>query len=99
MAQAGGFDTIPGGPVTKLHFIRASGGRVPGETVSFDGAEVSQLADGALQALEALVTAFRNPNCPFPAMRRQVFQDGAYRYDDYAHLARLQEWQAGGGEE
>jgi ATP-dependent helicase/nuclease subunit B len=50
-----------------------------------------ELAEGARQGLATLIAKFDDPFTPYPALRRSQFANG-YRYDSYAHLARVAEW-------
>ena len=93
IAEAGGFEGVPAGAVAEIAFWRLSGGDPAGEERPVKG-DVATLSADARAGLEALIRAFddeRTPyrSCPRPSM--------APRYTDYAHLARVQEWSAGGG--
>ncbi|GBE44719.1 PD-(D/E)XK nuclease superfamily protein [bacterium BMS3Bbin10] len=102
IAQAGGFEGLPAAPVSRLVYIRARGYGEGGEERDA-GKKIApdELAVQALEHLETLVGAYAIETQPYEALRRAGFRNSAqYRYDDYAHLARVQEWQAGGeGEE
>ncbi|MGQ9370925.1 double-strand break repair protein AddB [Azospirillum sp. ST 5-10] len=92
IAAAGGFAGVPAGEVAEIAFWRLTGGDPAGEVRPVKG-DVAALAAAARAGLEALIRAFDDPatpyrSCPRPAM--------APRYTDYAHLARVQEWSAGG---
>ncbi|CAK0753896.1 ATP-dependent helicase/nuclease subunit B [uncultured Gammaproteobacteria bacterium] len=96
IAMAGGFAGIAAGArVERLAFWRLSGGDPPGEEKPVKG-DVAQLAIEALAGLKRLIIAFADPTTPYRSQ-----PDAAYapRYTDYAHLARVQEWSAGVGEE
>jgi len=98
IAQRGGFSGLAEAPVCRLAYIRARGYGAGGEERDA-GKELSPdvLAAEALGHLEGLVSAYAVETQGYKAMRRTGFD---YRYDDYAHLARVKEWQAGGeGEE
>lgn len=97
IAQQGGFEGLPEAPATRLSYIRARGYGEGGEERDA-GKKLTpdELASEALEHLKNLVAAYASETQPYKALRRTGFD---YRYDDYAHLARLQEWQAGGGEE
>jgi ATP-dependent helicase/nuclease subunit B len=98
IAQRGGFSGLAAEPVCRLAYIRARGYGAGGEERDA-GKELSPdaLAAEALENLEGLVSAYAVGTRGYQAMRRKGFD---YRYDDYAHLARVKEWQAGGeGEE
>ncbi len=93
IAQGGGFEDIPAATVSRLVYIRARGYGEGGEERDA-GKKLApdELATDALEHLKNLVTAYADEAQPYEALRRARFD---YRYDDYAHLARLQEWQAG----
>jgi len=97
IARGGGFENISASPVSRLVYIRARGyGEGGEERDAGKKVTVHDLADDALEHLQNLVKAYADEAQPYTALRRAGFD---YRYDDYAHLARLQEWQAGGGED
>ena len=60
--------------------------------------DVASLAQTAQQGLQRLIDAFDREATPYRALRRARFA-AAYRYDDYAHLARVAEWSAETDEE
>ena len=91
IARDGGFDGIPAGTVSMLRFIAAAGGHPPGLEQSIECEDVSMLAAATLAGLQRLIAMFDDPATPYAALRRPGFRD-AYRYDDYAHLARVGEW-------
>lgn len=89
--------TLPPAGVEKLRYISASGGEPPGQVVTVDLDDVSAAADKIKAELAALVALFDDPETPYKAVRRPNFD---YRYDAYAHLARVAEWSGeAGGEE
>lgn len=89
--RAGGFDDLPAGPVHGLSYWRLGGGRPPGEEKPLKG-DPEALAEMALAGLRALVAAFDDPATPYEATPRPAW---APRFNDYAHLARIQEWSSG----
>ena len=93
MALQGGFDDIPAAHASRLAYIRAHGYGAGGEERDAGKAAPDVLAAEALDKLGELVRDYSDPAQPYRALRRQKFD---YRYDDYAHLARVQEWQAEG---
>jgi ATP-dependent helicase/nuclease subunit B len=102
IAQGGGFDGVASADVSRLVYIRARGYGVGGEERDASvKASVQDLADEALEHLKSLITVYADEAQPYKALRRADFRNSTqYRYDDYAHLARVKEWQAGGeGEE
>ena len=89
--MAGAFTGFGKTAVTGLRYIRASGGEPPGEVadVALDAAGIAALVAQVLAGVEALIAAYDDPAKPYRALRRPGF---SYDYDDYAHLARVQEW-------
>ena len=64
--------------------------RAAGPGIPLD-ADVSQLATQAREGLVRLIADFDIEATPYRAVRRSQF---SYRYDAYAHLARVAEWSA-----
>lgn len=91
MLKQGGFAELAAGPVTKLSYIAAKGGEPAGSETSLEGESVDELIIEALSALEQLIIKFDDPETPYAALRRHQFKN-RYKYDDYAHLARIDEW-------
>ena len=89
IAIAGGFAGVSLREVTGLRYISASGGEPPGQDCSLP--DVGYLAREARDGLTRLIAAFDDETKPYRALRRVRFD---YRYDDYAHLARVAEWSA-----
>lgn len=90
-AGPAGFKDAGPSRVAALRFIRASGGEPPGEERFVKTNDVAGLAAGALEGLARLLARFDDEATPYRAMRRPRFR---YDYDDYAHLARVEEWSA-----
>lgn len=88
IAEAGGFPGIPAGRVAALAHIRLSGGNPPGEECSVRH-EAGELAAAARAGITGLVALFDDPATPYLAHPRA---SAAPRYDDYRHLARVDEW-------
>jgi ATP-dependent helicase/nuclease subunit B len=95
IAASGGFAGVAAAGVGELAFWRLSGGDPPGEEKPVKG-DPDPLAEQAHRGLEALIWAFDDPATPYRSHPRPQY---APRFDDYAHLARVQEWSAGGGGE
>ena len=89
IAIAGGFAEVDAQEVAGLRYISASGGEPPGQDCELE--DVSRLAQEARDGLIRLIAAFDDEAKPYRALRRVRFD---YRYDDYAHLARVAEWSA-----
>ena len=96
IAAAGGFENIPAGGILALKYIRASGGEPPGEERAIKVADVGLLAAEVLAKLSRLIREFDDVATPYKATRRARF---SYDYDEYAHLARVAEWQVARGED
>jgi ATP-dependent helicase/nuclease subunit B len=79
--------------VAEIAFWRLSGGDPAGEERPVKG-DVATLSADARAGLEELIRAFDDPATPYRSCPRPSM---APRYTDYAHLARVQEWSAGGG--
>ena len=96
MAESGAFEGLAG-TVGTLELWRLSGGDPPGEIRSLGKtpAQLRTLIDGALPGLLKLIARYDDPATPYAAVPRREF---APRYNDYAHLARIKEWEAPGDE-
>ncbi|WP_245986390.1 double-strand break repair protein AddB [Azospirillum thermophilum] len=94
IAAAGGFSGIDAAPVAELSFWRLAGGDPAGEEKPVKG-DPADLATAARIGLEDLIRHFDAESTPYRSCPRPAM---APRYTDYAHLARVQEWSAGGGE-
>lgn len=93
IAAAGGYDGLGGGPVAELAYIQASGRGAGGEQQSASRDEPDVLGAKALEELQRLVDHFDDPHTPYEVKRRAgAAFAGAYRFDDYAGLARIAEW-------
>ncbi len=93
IAQYGQFSDIPGEVVVGLSYISASGKNDAGTQTSVAKQDSPVLAEAMLEKFKDLVAKFDNPKTPYTAKRRRNFD---YRFDDYAHLARVSEWSSGG---
>ena len=96
IAAASGFANVPPGRVTVLRYISTSGGEPPGQDVPLGVDDVADLARGAQDGLSRLIAEFDRETTPYRAVRRARFK---YKYDEYAHLARVAEWLVDEGEE
>lgn len=98
MAQAGGFGSALAGPVTELTYWHLTGGFEAGKVRPVLAGKPSRLAttiETAGEKLLALVAAFDDPTRPYLS---QPHPGRAPRFSDYAQLARVAEWDVGGGE-
>jgi ATP-dependent helicase/nuclease subunit B len=100
IVAGGGFVTVGAHEVRGLQYIRASGRGDGGEEQQAAKAAPAVLAEKALADLTRLIEHFDRGDTPYEAQRRpgSAFSR-IYDYDDYAHLARLAEWQTLGLEE
>jgi ATP-dependent helicase/nuclease subunit B len=93
IALGGGFGEIERRRVSALRYIKASGRGDGGEEQDAGKRAPEQLGIAALEALHRLIERFDRPNTAYVARRRAgpAFRR-VYDFDDYAHLARVQEW-------
>jgi ATP-dependent helicase/nuclease subunit B len=90
IAREDGFEGIGSTRIAHLSYISAKGGEPAGEQLDLK-TPAAELAEGAREGLATLIAKFDDPSTPYPALRRSLFPNG-YRYDSYAHLARVAEW-------
>ena len=83
-----------------MRYIQASGRRDGGEEQPAGHSDPASLAAKALADLTKLIERFDLADTPYEVKRRPgtAFRRG-YDYDEYAHLARLAEWETLGLEE
>jgi ATP-dependent helicase/nuclease subunit B len=93
IAIASGFPGLDTMHVAGLRYISASGGEPPGVELAIKAEDVSLLAKREREGLETLIADFNRQDTPYKALRRAGF---SYEYDDYAHLARVDEWSGSG---
>ncbi|MGV1013737.1 MAG: double-strand break repair protein AddB [Methyloceanibacter sp.] len=93
IAEGGGFAGLDPRQVAGLRYIEASGRRDGGKDHAAANADTQILASKALADLKRLVERYADPGMAYEVKRRKgpAFAN-AYRYDEYAHLARVQEW-------
>ena len=93
IAEGGGFEDLGKRTVVALRYVEASGRRQGGVERDAAQSPPSDLAADALANLGRLVDRFADPNTPYDVKRRPgpAFAS-LYRYDEYEHLARIQEW-------
>jgi ATP-dependent helicase/nuclease subunit B len=84
IASKGGFKSIGGTTVSELAYWKL--GNDPEIKLL---KEIEGLTEQARAGLERLIIKFADPATPWQAVPKP---DRQPRYDDYAHLARLQEW-------
>jgi ATP-dependent helicase/nuclease subunit B len=89
MIKAGAFDGIPAGTDVGHLAHWAVGGNGAGGKDHPVKADPEQLAEDALAGLARLVSVFADPATPYLSLPRPAARP---RYNDYAQLARVQEW-------
>jgi len=100
IVNGGGFAPLGAREVRGMHYIRASGRGDGGEEQPAAKADPAGLAEKALADLIRLIERFDRADTPYEAKRRPgTAFNRIYDYDDYAHLARLAEWETLGLEE
>jgi double-strand break repair protein AddB len=93
IAAGGGFANLGSREVVDLRYIQASGRREGGEDDPAGKKAAGDLAGAALTNLIRLVEAFADPGMAYEVKRRPAAAFATlYRYDEYEHLARIQEW-------
>ncbi|MEE8270833.1 MAG: double-strand break repair protein AddB, partial [Alphaproteobacteria bacterium] len=94
IATAGGFDGVPPATAAELAYWKLSGGDPAGKVQSVKPDEIADLIATTGDGLARLIAEFDDPATPY---RSQPRPDFVPHYTDYAHLARVLEWSAGGG--
>lgn len=89
MVQSGAFEGIDQNTVAYLGHWVLSGSGNGGEEKQVKKAAATDLGDQALKGLASLVTLYNQPETPYYSLPRPSAKP---RYNDYAHLARVQEW-------
>jgi double-strand break repair protein AddB len=93
MAEGGGFADLGPRVVKDLRYIEASGRHDGGEERAAANATAQALASKALADLKRLVERYADPAMAYEVKRRKgAAFASVYRYDEYEHLARVQEW-------
>ena len=97
IVAANGFAGLPPDlPVTRLTYIRATGGEPPGKETELKVKDLPALIERTRAGLSALIADYDDPATPYRALRRASLGQG-YLFDDFAHLARVAEWSGGEG--
>lgn len=93
IAESGGFAELGARSVSGLVYVRASGRGDGGEQQDASKERPEILAQMAREQLEHLIAHFDDPATPYEVKRRAgAAFTSAYRFDDYAQLARVPEW-------
>ncbi len=88
IATTGNFEGVNKHTVHELSFWRLTGGTPAGQLKPIK-LDPTTLGKEALDGLRNLIIQFDNPATPYRAQPRP---EKALRFNDYAHLARIQEW-------
>jgi ATP-dependent helicase/nuclease subunit B len=91
LAAKGAFAGVPGQAPEALAFILAAGAEPGGEVRRLEG-EVADLIEAVERGVTAQIARFDDPHSAYVSRARAMFGDKA-RFDAYAHLARVNEWQ------
>ncbi len=86
--QGGGFADLPAGSAARLGYKILTGGNPAGETRAAESG-IETAVEEARMGLESLIRAFDDPQTPYYSVPDP---DHAPRFNDYDHLARIQEW-------
>lgn len=89
MVQAGAFPGIEQDSVAYIGHWVLSGSGAGGEEKQVKKAAATDLGDQALKGLAGLVTLYSRQDTPYYSLPRPSAKP---RYNDYVHLARVQEW-------
>lgn len=95
IAAEGGFEGVKAAKVDGLEYWRLSGGDPAGTVLALKD-DAASLAAEAREGLDYLIRTFDDPDTAYHSQPRPAW---APKYTDYAHLARIKEWSAGGGGE
>jgi len=96
IARGGGFERLGKVEVASLQYWRLRGGAQAGSIEQAGKDAPEDLAEAALDGLAKLIAKFDDPATPYAPIPRAAY---APRFNDYAHLARIAEWSAAGGED
>ncbi|MDB2414414.1 double-strand break repair protein AddB [Rickettsiales bacterium] len=89
IVQAGGFALK--GIIKEAGFWKLSGaGKTPVDISKYDGEKLQLIIENAQTGLKNLIEYFNNENTPYYSCPSSEI---APRYNDYAHLARIKEWE------
>lgn len=87
--NGGGFGEGARGRTDYLGYWKLTGGVREGDEITITGEDVDAAIEAARQGLMALILAFRDPATPYLSLPDP---ERVPRFQDYAHLARVQEW-------
>ncbi len=85
----GGFGEAAQGETRYLGYWKLTGGLREGDEIAIADDDVSAAIQEAKDGLLALIGAFRDPSTPYLSLPDP---ERVPRFQDYAHLARVQEW-------
>ncbi len=86
---SGGFADVPR-DISSLSYWTLTGGSTPGK-ITHVHSDIEDIIARTEEGLKALIDSFDNPQTPYYSLPRP---DKAPRFNDYEHLARVQEWAA-----
>jgi len=86
--QNGGFQDIPPYHVSHLSYWTMTGGKTPGKSLILNH-DIAELIKNTQERLTDLINEFANDTTPYYAIPNL---ENAPRFNDYEHLARIQEW-------
>jgi len=98
LAEAGGFKGVPAAPVADLRYWQVTGGNTAGADRAAGGRDhdTRRLIEQARAGIERLLADYARADMPYASLPDPAI---APKYNDYLHLARLQEWGTTGREE
>jgi len=88
--ESGGFEDVPSHPVSYMGYWVLTGGQKPFEKKEFEG-DISATVMRVYEGLAALIQHYDDPDNAYYSLPDP---DLVPRFNDYEHLARVQEWTA-----
>lgn len=87
--KQGGFNDAPAMDTSSLQYWVLNGSGQGGKITTVNDEPLEELLHKTQQNFETLIAIFNNPETPYLSLPRP---DKAPRFNDYLHLARVQEW-------
>jgi ATP-dependent helicase/nuclease subunit B len=91
MVEAGAFSGVAAAPVTRIAHWKLAGGREPGRIHAVPPGKAEAMIADARAGFARLIAEFDDPATAYLSEPRPKYTP---RYNDFAHLARTQEWSA-----
>lgn len=88
IAENGGFESLNSKKCDELVFWKLSGGHPAGQKI-YIKEDVKELSKDAINGVKHLVESFDNIETPYRSFPRNKY---SLKYNDYKHLARVDEW-------